>query len=161
MIASRLPALDRRGDVRVSTRALVHFQAPETFLGQEGDAILEEVSGSGLRLRTRSHLHPEEALTIHVLNEPQLLRAQVRWVHEDQATWPWSPRTQTAGCRLVGESIARARVIPRTPPERSGSTLAATATKLALNAAISLGGVAILIYLFLRFVTLIGGFTSY
>jgi hypothetical protein len=158
MITSRLPALDRRGDVRVPTRSSVHFEAPETILVQEGDAILEEVSAGGLRLRTRSHLHPEEAITIHVPNEAQPLHARVRWVHEDRATGPWSSPARIAGCRLLGDSIGRARA---TPGERSRSTPAAAVAKLAFGAVISLGAVAILVYLFVRWVTVIAGFTAY
>jgi hypothetical protein len=156
MIASRSPALDRRGDPRVTTRVSILFKAPQSMLVREGKAILEELSGSGLRFRTRSHLHPEEALTLYLPHEAQPLHAEVLWVRASEAALATPPRTWTVGCRLLGDSIGKARIIPTARP---GWSPGAAAARTVLRGAISMGAVALLVYLFLRFVSIIGSFT--
>jgi len=153
MTAPQSTAADRRRDFRVPTQARISFKAPDAYFAQEGSAIVEDLTGSGFRLRSESHLHPGEALTLRVPGELLPLHARVLWVREGGAPSKRAHATWIAGCEFEADSMARlmhfppTRIPPGKPPVVAKRTLMAMAT---------ISVVVLLVYLFLRVVMLIG-----
>jgi hypothetical protein len=144
--------MEQRDDARVASQSRARFVAPHAIFTPSGPALIEEFSACGLRLRTESQLHPDEELVVKVAGEPFPLHARVVWVREGPPVHRGGHKTWSAGCRLDPDSIGRVRlgaaVVEVRPPFSWSRPLQILGV---------LGVVALVVYLFLRFATLMGG----
>jgi len=100
MNASVASFAERRDETRVSGHSTAQMEAPKAFFPQAGTVVLEEVSGSGLRLRSDVQLHPDEELVIHVEKQALPIRATVVWVRESPPPL-FGHKKWIAGCHLA------------------------------------------------------------
>ncbi|HVE39913.1 MAG TPA: PilZ domain-containing protein [Planctomycetota bacterium] len=143
---------EHRDDPRVSARSPARFAAPRAIFAPSGPALIEEFSACGLRLRTESQLHPDEELVVKVEGEPFPLHARVVWVREAPPLHRRGHKTWNAGCRLEPDSIGRVRLGPAVVDVRTPFSWRKPLQILGLT-----GALALVVYLFLRFATLLGG----
>jgi len=144
--------VEHRNDLRVSARSPARFDAPYAIFRPSGAAMVEEFSACGLRLRTESQLHPDEKLVVKVAGQPFPLRARVVWVREGPPFHRGGHKTWSAGCTLDPDSIGRAHLGPAVLDVQAPFPWRKPLTILGV-----LGAVALVVYLFLRFATLMGG----
>jgi hypothetical protein len=153
MLSTPCAFLDRREDPRVSTRAPLRVRAPGPLLLPEGEATLEELSATGVRLRSRLHLHPGQALVLRLPGQAQPLHAEVLWVKDRPAAWAASGRTWIAGCKFEAPSIGKARV---EPVADEGPRRRAIWAKRAVTAVAVSGVLALLVLVYLRVASILG-----
>ena len=146
------PLTDHRDDPRMATHSPARFEAPHAIFTQAGSALIEEISACGLRVRSELQLHPDEELILKVKGEPFPLHASVVWVQEGPVQ-AGGHKTWIAGCKFHPDSIAKARLAPEAQLDRK----AFLGRKALLLLAVVAVGVALLVYSYLRFVTMIGG----
>lgn len=154
MSASVSPFIERRDDPRVRARTQARLQAPDAVFAQAGPAQIEEISACGLRLRTESRLHPDEALVLSVPGEVRPLHARCVWVKEGPPERHHARKTWVAGCRLQSDSIAQARLSP--DPDVRASRMYDLGSRV-LRMAGLLALLALLVYLYVHVATLLGG----
>ena len=144
--------VDHRNDFRVSARSPARFVAPYAIFRPSGAAMVEEFGACGLRLRTESQLHPDEELVVKIAGQAFPLRARVIWVREGPPFHRGGHKTWSAGCKLDPGSIGRVHL---------GSAVldvqAPFPWRKTLLVAGVIGAVALVVYLFLRFATVMGG----
>jgi hypothetical protein len=145
-------ALEHRDEARVSARSPARFDAPWAVFAPSGPAMIEEFSACGLRLRTESQLHPDEELIVKVAGQPFPVHARVVWVREGPPLHRGGHKTWSVGCRLDPESIGKVRLGPAVLDVR-----APFPWRRALLVASVIGAVLLVVYLFLRFATIMGG----
>jgi len=151
MNASVASFAERRDETRVSGHSTARMEAPKAVFPQAGRVVLEEVSGSGLRLRSDVQLHPDEELVIHVEKQAQPIRATVVWIHEAPARFFQNHKSWIAGCHLHPESMAQVRL----EPEPANLPVKFNRTVLWMVGAM-IGTAALVAYLLLRFASLVG-----
>jgi len=143
-----------RGEPRVATLSLARMEAPDALIPQAGAVVIKEMSACGLRLVSEVQLHPDESLVLKVPGELLPLHARVVWVQQSPPAHRRARKSWIAGCRFLGDSIARARLpLPYETlhvrrPFRWGRAFAA------------IGGVALLallIFLYVKFAVTIAG----
>lgn len=147
------PFTEHRDETRVPTLGPARLEAPDALIPQEGEVVIEELSACGLRLNSEVPLHRDEVLVLRVPGEATPLHATVVWVREKEPAHSWQPKTWTAGCRLKGDSIARVK-LPLAPDPHARKDVLPGRT--ALRIAGLLGVLTILVYLYVRFVQVIG-----
>jgi hypothetical protein len=152
MNGAGLAFTEHRDDPRVPARSPARFEAPRAIFAPSGAALIDEFSACGLRLRTESQLHPDEELVVKVAGEPSPLHARVIWVREGPPLHRAGHKTWSAGCRLEPDSIGRVRLGPAVVDVRAPFPWRRVLQFLGV-----LGTVALVVYLFLRFATLMGG----
>jgi hypothetical protein len=143
---------EHRDDIRVTGHASARMEALKGIFTQSGPAVIEEVSACGLRLRSESQLHQDEDLVVHLKGEPLPIHANVIWVREAPPIHLGGHKTWIAGCRLHPGSYAKVRL----EPEVKAYPFKGMGRKVLLVAGIA-GLAAVLVYLYLRFATIIGG----
>ncbi len=151
MNALLTPTMDHREETRVEGHAVGRMEAPKAFFPQAGFIDIEEVSGCGLRVRSRYQLHRDQELVLRIPGSPLGIHATVVWVREAPSGFMGGYKTWIAGCRLQAESIAKVRFPPKLEERRFrgwGPTL--------LRLTFLLLGAAAVAYLFLRFVSTLG-----
>ena len=151
MNASVASFAERRDETRVSGHSTATMEAPKAIFPQAGTVVLEEVSGTGLRLRSDVQLHPDEELVIHLEKQPLPVHATVVWVREATPHFFARHKSWIAGCRLQPESMAQVRL------ERETGNLRTNFDRTVFwMVAAMIGTAAAVAYLLLRFASLVG-----
>mgnify|MGYP001570243483 CR=1 FL=1 len=73
--------LDRRREPRLHGSREAFIRAWDAPVGDREDAVVEDVSESGLRLRSFASLHPGDSVRLEVPGGRDALRARVAWIH--------------------------------------------------------------------------------
>jgi len=154
MRTSAAPVMEHRQDPRVGASVQARFSAPGGLWAQEGTAVIEEASACGLRLRSKEPLHADESLILRVPSDALELHARVLWVKEVRPHRFGSRREWIAGCRLAGDSVAKARF---SPPAELRSRWFFNLWRKTFRIIAAIGVVALLVYVYFVFATLIGG----
>ena len=154
MIAPAGSIAERRDDPRVTVLSAARLQAPSSLFPQQAPAVIEEMSACGLRLRTETQLHRDQALVLQVRGEALPLHARCVWVKEGPRPRSGVHPSWVAGCRLEPDSIARTR-LPVGAAERASRFTEIASRLLAVGGVIAL--LAILVFLYIRFATILGG----
>jgi hypothetical protein len=105
-------------------------------------------------LNSEEPLHPDESLILRVPGDALELHARVLWVREGRPRGFRSHKGWIAGCELLGDSISRARFSQ--PPGLRSRWLSVFFGKT-VRVVLAIGILAVLVYLYWLFATLIGG----
>ncbi|MBI3856784.1 MAG: hypothetical protein HY293_13940 [Planctomycetes bacterium] len=143
--------VERRDETRVPGRSPARMEAPKAIFGQAGPIVIEEVSATGLRLRSEVQLHPNEELVVHVKGEALPLHTSVVWVREAPPLHLGGHKTWIAGCHLHPDSMAKLRLLPEVKTLRMAGF-----GRLAFWIFGILAAAAILTFLYLRFASFLG-----
>lgn len=110
--------VERRDETRVAGHSAARMEAPKAVFTHAGPIVIEEISATGLRLRSQLQLHPDEELVVHVKGEPGPLNTSVVWVREVPPGRMGGHKTWIAGCHLHPDSMAKLRLLPEVKTPR-------------------------------------------
>jgi hypothetical protein len=151
MKAAVASPVEHRDEARVPASLPARVELLQSIFSPSGEAMIEEVSACGLRVRTEAPLHPGEELIVKVAGEPCRLRARARWVRDSPPFHKGGRKTWSAGCRLDPRSIGKARVAMSVLEVRTPFPWLRL-----LVVAVAIGVLALLVYLYLYLATLVG-----